>query len=158
MKSPEFQCLVYNCLLGLVGLPVLMLYHIIYLLSVNSSIITSVIITKCTSLFLLTHIMYYYDLFFQDLSYLILLWCQIRILNYTRYKMLNKALEAFGDLGDDEELGPADWSTVQRYITCLNNLDEEQVHPHIVSESEHHLQATNLRDIRIRLLNGKLSQ
>lgn len=72
--------------------------------------------------------------------------------------MLNKALEAFGDLGDDEELGPADWPTVQNYITCLNNLDEEQVHPHLVSESDHHLQATNLRDIRVRLLNGKLSQ
>ncbi|ONK75034.1 uncharacterized protein A4U43_C03F12640 [Asparagus officinalis] len=77
-----------------------------------------------------------------------------RILNYTRYEMLNKALEAFGDLGDDEELGPADWPTVQRYITCLNNLDEEQVHPHIVTESEHHLEATHLKDIRIRLLNG----
>lgn len=79
---------------------------------------------------------------------------KIRILNYTRYEMLNKALEAFGDLGDDEELGPADWPTVQKYITCLNDLNEEQVHPHIVSESEHHLQATNLRDIRVRLLNG----
>lgn len=79
---------------------------------------------------------------------------KIRILNYTRYEMLNKALEAFGDLGDDEELGPADWPTVQKYITCLNNLDEVQEHPHIVSESEHHLQAMNLRDIRVRLLNG----
>ncbi|KAM3327714.1 hypothetical protein P3S68_033763 [Capsicum galapagoense] len=37
-----------------------------------------------------------------------------RILNYTKYKMLNKALEAFGDLGDDEELGRADWPTVKR--------------------------------------------
>lgn len=71
--------------------------------------------------------------------------------------MLNKALEAFGDLGDDEELGPADWPTVRRYITCLSNLDEGQVHPHTVTESEYHLQSMNLRDIRIRLLNGKLS-
>lgn len=80
----------------------------------------------------------------------------MRILNYTRYEMLNKALEAFGDLGDDEELGPADWPTVQRYLACLNNLDEEQVHPHVVSESEHHLRVISLRDIRIRLLNGRL--
>ncbi|XP_010936832.1 sodium/hydrogen exchanger 8 isoform X2 [Elaeis guineensis] len=79
---------------------------------------------------------------------------KIRILNYTRYEMLNKALEAFGDLGDDEELGPADWSTVQRYITCLSNMDEGQVHPHIVAENEYHLQSMNLRDIRVRLLNG----
>ncbi|XP_072989939.1 sodium/hydrogen exchanger 8 [Typha latifolia] len=79
---------------------------------------------------------------------------KIRILEYTRYEMLNKALEAFGDLGDDEELGPADWPTVKRYITCLNNLDEEQVHPHNVSESDHHLHSMNLRDIRVRLLNG----
>lgn len=79
---------------------------------------------------------------------------KIRILNYTRYEMLNKALEAFGDLRDDEELGPADWPTVQRYITCLSNLDEGQVHPHSVIESEYHLQSMNLKDIRVRLLNG----
>ncbi|KAJ6806539.1 sodium/hydrogen exchanger 8 [Iris pallida] len=79
---------------------------------------------------------------------------KVRILNYTRYEMLNKALEAFGDLQDDEELGPADWPTVQRYITCLNDLDEGQVHPHMVSDREHHLKATNLKDIRVRLLNG----
>lgn len=79
---------------------------------------------------------------------------KIRILNYTRYEMLNKALEAFGHLGDDEELGPADWPTVQRYITCLNDLGEGQVHPYNISESENHLQSMNLRDIRVRLLNG----
>ncbi|KAL4287280.1 Sodium/hydrogen exchanger [Arachis hypogaea] len=28
-----------------------------------------------------------------------------RILDFTKYEMLNKALEAFGELGDDEELG-----------------------------------------------------
>jgi len=71
--------------------------------------------------------------------------------------MLNKALEAFGGLGDDEELGPADWPTVQRHITCLNDLDGQRTHPHNVSESENHLQNMNLKDIRIRLLNGKLS-
>ncbi|KAM0936277.1 putative cyclic nucleotide-binding domain, cation/H+ exchanger, rmlC-like jelly roll [Dioscorea sansibarensis] len=79
---------------------------------------------------------------------------KIRILNYTKHEMLNKALEAFGGLGDDEELGPADWPTVQRYITCLNNLDGQRAHPHNVSESENHLKNMNLKDIRIRLLNG----
>ncbi|KAM0854257.1 hypothetical protein ACQ4PT_050536 [Festuca glaucescens] len=34
---------------------------------------------------------------------------KLRMLNYTRHEMLNKALDAFGDLRDDEELGPADW-------------------------------------------------
>ncbi|KAK6281202.1 hypothetical protein POUND7_015027 [Theobroma cacao] len=71
-----------------------------------------------------------------------------RILDYTKYEMLNKALEAFEDLGDDEELGPADWPTVKRYIASLNNLEGDHVHPHIA------LDPTNLKDIRIRLLNG----
>lgn len=79
---------------------------------------------------------------------------QMRILDYTRYEMLNKAMEAFGDLGDDEELGPADWPTVKRYITCLNGLEGRQVHPHNVVESENHLHAMNLKDMRVRLLNG----
>ncbi|KAJ0988445.1 hypothetical protein J5N97_006801 [Dioscorea zingiberensis] len=80
---------------------------------------------------------------------------KIRILNYTKYEMLNKALEAFGGLVDDEELGPpADWSTVQRRITCLNNLDGEWAHPHNVPESENYLQPMNFKDTRIRLLNG----
>ncbi|KAG6396813.1 hypothetical protein SASPL_142970 [Salvia splendens] len=49
-----------------------------------------------------------------------------RILNYTKYEMLKKALEAFGDLRDDEELGPADWTTVRRYIKSLNDADGVQ--------------------------------
>ncbi|KAF9623417.1 hypothetical protein IFM89_003001 [Coptis chinensis] len=77
-----------------------------------------------------------------------------RILEYTRYEMMNKALDAFGDLGDDEELGPSDWPTVKGYISCLNNMEGERVHPHAVAESENHLDALNLKDIRIRLLNG----
>ncbi|KAJ1697251.1 hypothetical protein LUZ63_005763 [Rhynchospora breviuscula] len=79
---------------------------------------------------------------------------KIRILNYTRYEMMNKALETFGDLRDDEELGPADWPTVKRYITCLSNLEEERSHPHDVPEGDHNLQSMTLRDIRVRLLNG----
>lgn len=68
--------------------------------------------------------------------------------------MLNKALEAFGELGDDEELGPADWNSVKRYISCLNNTEGERVHPHHASEVDSELDPMNLKDIRIRLLNG----
>ncbi|KAF3793806.1 Sodium/hydrogen exchanger 7 [Nymphaea thermarum] len=80
---------------------------------------------------------------------------KIRILDYTRFELMNKALEAFGELGDDEELGPAEWSTVKRYITCLDENDAEKIHPHIISESQRHLHNLNLKDIRVRLLNGK---
>lgn len=69
--------------------------------------------------------------------------------------MLNQAFEAFADLGDDEELGPADWRTVKRYIASLNNVDSQCVHPHAASESDNNLDLTNLKDIRERLLNGK---
>ncbi|KAK4400149.1 Sodium/hydrogen exchanger 7 [Sesamum angolense] len=68
--------------------------------------------------------------------------------------MLNKALEAFGDLGDDEELGPADWPTVKRYIKSLNDVDSEQVHPHSSSANDDNLDNMNLKDIRVRFLNG----
>ncbi|XP_011021707.1 PREDICTED: sodium/hydrogen exchanger 8-like isoform X2 [Populus euphratica] len=77
-----------------------------------------------------------------------------RILNYTKYEMLNRALEAFGDLGDDEELGPVDWPTVKTYIASLNNLDGSFEHPYSASESGNNLDPNNLKDIRIRLLNG----
>ncbi|KAB2620121.1 sodium/hydrogen exchanger 8 [Pyrus ussuriensis x Pyrus communis] len=76
------------------------------------------------------------------------------VLEYTKYKMLNKAKEAFGDLGDDKELGPADWPTVKRYIASLNEIDNKPVHPHEASESDNDLHLTNLKDIRERLLNG----
>ncbi|XP_068662664.1 sodium/hydrogen exchanger 8 isoform X2 [Aristolochia californica] len=79
---------------------------------------------------------------------------KMRILDYTKHEMLDKALEAFGDLGDDEELGPADWPTVKRYINCLNNLEGGQVHPHDTAENENHRHSMNLTDIRERLLNG----
>ncbi|KAG8498739.1 hypothetical protein CXB51_005099 [Gossypium anomalum] len=77
-----------------------------------------------------------------------------RILDYTKYEMLNKAFEAFEDLVDDEELGPADWPTVKRYITSLNDLEGDRVHPHTESEADNDLDPSNLKDIRIRLLNG----
>ncbi|CDP05429.1 unnamed protein product [Coffea canephora] len=79
-----------------------------------------------------------------------------RILKYTQFEMLNKALEAFGDLGDDEELGPADWPTVKRYISCLNDVEGERVHPHISTGDDHNRDHMNLEDIRVRFLNGKL--
>ncbi|KAF5449949.1 hypothetical protein F2P56_030342 [Juglans regia] len=78
-----------------------------------------------------------------------------RILGYTKYEMLHKALEAFGELGDDEELGPADWPTVKRYIESLNNLEGESVPPYGASEDDDNdLNPANLNDIRIRMLNG----
>jgi hypothetical protein len=79
---------------------------------------------------------------------------KLRVLKYTRYEMLNKALEAFGDLRDDEELGPADWITVKKYITCLNNLEDEQAHPHDVPDKDESVHTMNLRDTRVRFLNG----
>ncbi|GAB2283487.1 Son of sevenless 1 [Dionaea muscipula] len=77
-----------------------------------------------------------------------------RIMEFTKYEMLNKALEAFGDLGEDEELGPADWPTVKRYIKSLPNIDDERVNPDNGSESHTSLHSLSLSDIRIRLLNG----
>nr|CAL44986.1 putative Na/H antiporter [Cymodocea nodosa] len=79
---------------------------------------------------------------------------KIRILNYTKYEMLNKAMETFDDLGDDEDLGPVDWPTVKKYITCLNDLEGVQENPHTISESENQLHDMNLSDTRVRLLNG----
>ncbi|KAL3502151.1 hypothetical protein ACH5RR_036600, partial [Cinchona calisaya] len=77
-----------------------------------------------------------------------------RILKYTKFEMLNKALEAFGDLGDDEELGPADWPTVKRYISSLNDVEGERVHPHTSSGDGDNVDRMNLEDIRVRFLNG----
>nr|ACJ63441.1 salt overly sensitive 1 [Salicornia brachiata] len=80
-----------------------------------------------------------------------------RILDFTKYEMEKKALDAFGDLGDDEELGPADWPTVKRYIKSLNTLDGERIHPHEndgPSETDGYLDPMNLKDMRVRLLNG----
>ncbi|EFH51363.1 hypothetical protein ARALYDRAFT_484121 [Arabidopsis lyrata subsp. lyrata] len=76
-----------------------------------------------------------------------------RILEYTKYEMLNKALRAFQDQGDDEELGPADWPTVESYISSLKNSEGELVHPHNGSKSGN-LDPKSLKDIRIRFLNG----
>ncbi|KAI3954801.1 hypothetical protein MKW98_002907 [Papaver atlanticum] len=78
-----------------------------------------------------------------------------RILEHTRHEMMNKALEAFGGLEDDEELGPAEWHTVRKYLSCLNNnLEEDHMHPHSVSKNESNIDAKNLKDTRVRLLIG----
>ncbi|KAM0854258.1 hypothetical protein ACQ4PT_050536 [Festuca glaucescens] len=77
---------------------------------------------------------------------------KLRMLNYTRHEMLNKALDAFGDLRDDEELGPADWVIVKKYITCLSNLEDGRVHPD--ADKHDHIYTMNLTDIRVCLLNG----
>lgn len=77
-----------------------------------------------------------------------------RILEYTKFEMRKKALEAFRDLGEDEELGPADWLTVKRYIKSLGNVEGEQVHPHDTSEMGDNHVEMNIKDIRVRLLNG----
>ncbi|KAM3383709.1 hypothetical protein ACQJBY_008405 [Aegilops geniculata] len=77
---------------------------------------------------------------------------KLRMLNYARHEILNKTLEAFGDPKDDEELGPADWVTVKKYITGLSNLEDEHAHPH--DDNHDHIHTMNLRDGRVRLLNG----
>ncbi|WZZ57514.1 hypothetical protein YC2023_057621 [Brassica napus] len=53
-----------------------------------------------------------------------------RILEYTKFEMMNTAFKAFENLGDDEELGSADWHTVIAHIPSLKNLQGEQVDPH----------------------------
>ena len=81
---------------------------------------------------------------------------QRRVLDFTQYEMEKKALEAFGDLGEDEELGPTDWPTVKRYIKSLS-ISGERIHPHDASESSEiggYLDLMNLKDMRVRLLNG----
>jgi hypothetical protein len=84
------------------------------------------------------------------------------VLEFAKYEMYSKALEAFEELGEDEELGPADWTTIRRYVSCLSNLPEDgkPTHPHgpsgsEVPEDEHVKQ--QMQDTRIRFLNGKLT-
>eukprot|EP00249_Psilotum_nudum_P020794 c27850_g1_i1 orf=499-4035(-) len=81
---------------------------------------------------------------------------KLRIMEYTRCEMNSKALEAFGELGEDEDLGPAEWSTIKKYINCLNvmNEDASSAHPHASNDSEIEFHKTQLQDTRLRLLNG----
>ncbi|CAL9215004.1 unnamed protein product [Arabidopsis halleri] len=76
-----------------------------------------------------------------------------RILEYTKFEMMKTALKAFANLGDDEELGSADWPTVIRHISSLKDLEGRQVNPPNGYEAGS-LDPTNIMDIRIRFLNG----
>lgn len=69
---------------------------------------------------------------------------------------MNKALQIYGNFGDDEELGPVDWLTVKKYIATLSDVEGEQAHPHTQSHSDDKLDIMNLEDIRIRFLNGNI--
>ncbi|XP_019095125.1 PREDICTED: sodium/hydrogen exchanger 8-like [Camelina sativa] len=53
-----------------------------------------------------------------------------RILEYTKCEMMNTALKAFENLGDDEELGSADWPTVTRHVSSLKDLERGHVNPY----------------------------
>ncbi|KAM7262697.1 hypothetical protein ACFE04_000380 [Oxalis oulophora] len=80
---------------------------------------------------------------------------KVRILNYPKIEMLKKAMDALGDLGDVEELGPTDPPTVKNYMANLNDLESEPLCPHSPSENNDNLvDPTNLKDIRIHFLNG----
>ncbi|XP_010496350.1 PREDICTED: sodium/hydrogen exchanger 8 isoform X1 [Camelina sativa] len=76
-----------------------------------------------------------------------------RILEYTKCEMVNTALKAFENLGDDEELGSANWPTVTRHVTSLKDLEGGQANPHKGYEAGN-LDPTNIMDMRIRFLNG----
>ncbi|XP_013638950.1 PREDICTED: sodium/hydrogen exchanger 8 [Brassica oleracea var. oleracea] len=76
-----------------------------------------------------------------------------RILEYTKFEMMNTAFKAFENLGDDEELGSADWHTVLGHIPSLKKLQGEQVNPHDGCEAGN-VDPRNIMDIRIRFLNG----
>ncbi|GJV81938.1 hypothetical protein Tco_1517808, partial [Tanacetum coccineum] len=65
-------------------------------------------------------------------------------MDFTKYEMMSKALEAFGDLVDDEELGPADWPTVKKYTRCLHDAGECN-YPHTALEN---VECMHLSDIR----------
>ncbi|GJW06371.1 sodium/hydrogen exchanger 8 isoform X2, partial [Tanacetum coccineum] len=73
-----------------------------------------------------------------------------RLMDFTNYEMMSKALEVFGDLVDDEELGPADWPTVKKYTRCLRDAEGECIHPDTASEN---VERMHLSDIRIRFLH-----
>lgn len=81
---------------------------------------------------------------------------KLRILEYTKHEMNLKALEAFEELGEDEELGPAEWQTVTKYISCLTTSNQPR-HPHDIESPFTGNHENKLQDTRLRLLNGKTS-
>ncbi|KAG6544478.1 hypothetical protein Mapa_014116 [Marchantia paleacea] len=78
------------------------------------------------------------------------------VLEYVRHEMYGKALESFGELGEDEDLGPAEWTTVFTYVTCLRHQIDRgsPTHPHEASSSGEETRKLILQDTRIRFLNG----
>ncbi|KAL2611522.1 hypothetical protein R1flu_023214 [Riccia fluitans] len=78
------------------------------------------------------------------------------VLEYVRHEMYEKALESFQELGEDEDLGPAEWSTVCKYVTVLPYQAEVRppAHPHEASANGEQTRMLILQDTRIRFLNG----
>lgn len=79
------------------------------------------------------------------------------MLDYAKFEMYGKALDAYGELAEDEDLGPTDWTTVKEYVSCLNTVSEESppVHPHESAATGLVLRTMHLQDTRLRFLNGK---
>ncbi|CAI7743662.1 unnamed protein product [Closterium sp. NIES-54] len=42
------------------------------------------------------------------------------VIHFTRRELFDHAVKTFEEIGDDEELGPAEWATVSEYLTCLD--------------------------------------
>ncbi|KAL3682883.1 hypothetical protein R1sor_000905 [Riccia sorocarpa] len=78
------------------------------------------------------------------------------VLEYVRHEMYEKALESFQELGEDEDLGPAEWATVCKYVTVLAHQGEVRppTHPHEGSATGEQNRMLILQDTRIRFLNG----
>ncbi|CAI7855030.1 unnamed protein product [Closterium sp. NIES-54] len=105
-----------------------------------------------------------------------------RVVNFTRQELCEYAVKTFEEIGDDEELGPAEWATVNEYLTCLkqpashgtlsasaflsrfggsgagsggaSGVGVRKSHPHDHSQSHEQLRAQQLHDTRLRFLNG----
>ncbi|CAI5478764.1 unnamed protein product [Closterium sp. Yama58-4] len=107
-----------------------------------------------------------------------------RVVNFTRQELCEYAVKTFEEIGDDEELGPAEWATVNEYLTCLkqpasqgastlsasgflsrfggsgtgsgggSGVGLRKSHPHDHSQSHEQLRAQQLHDTRLRFLNG----
>ncbi|KAH7444411.1 hypothetical protein KP509_02G077100 [Ceratopteris richardii] len=78
---------------------------------------------------------------------------KLRILNYTKHEMHMRAVQAFDKLEEDEDLGPADWQHVMKYLTFLATSDRpSRAHGSHIRLPENY--QSHLQDTRVRLLNG----
>ncbi|XP_024527647.1 sodium/hydrogen exchanger 8 [Selaginella moellendorffii] len=75
------------------------------------------------------------------------------VLEHVMHDMNMKAVEAYEELGEDEELGPADMTTVYKYIGCLNQFGRGH-HPHGLAPNVEDSRSIQLQDTRLRFLNG----